>query len=279
MDQQPSRTAMMAAAGRAAHLIVDREPYLFEDTVAARLLGDQAEELIGYHRRYGEHLILRGTRAQVNARSRYAEGRLREGFSQYVILGAGLDTFGYRSPGLGRPAVYEVDHPATQEWKRELLASAGIPTDHVEFVGVDFETDNLTQELMAHGLDPEHPALISWLGVSMYLTEAAVGRTLAGLFHFPAGSELVMEYALPPALRDASGTAYADVALAATAEQGEPWLSFFTPDTLTALLHRHGFDVVEHVSQRDAVDPALWRRTDGLAPVDLCRLVRAVAVR
>ncbi|MET9488020.1 SAM-dependent methyltransferase [Nocardia sp. NPDC006630] len=276
MDQGPSQTAMMAAAGRAAHLVVDHEPYLFQDTVAATLLGERAAELIAYHREYGDHPVLSGTRAQVNARSHYTEARLSAGFTQYVILGAGLDTFAYRSPLARQVSVYEVDHPATQRWKCELLAAAGIDTTTAHFVGVDFEHDNLASELTARGFDPTRPALVSWLGVSMYLTAPAITATLAILATFAPGTELIMEYALPPELRDEYGAAYAEFALPATAERGEPWLTFFTPATLTTILTGHGFTVAEHISQRDSVPPTLWHRTDPLHPADLCRLTRAV---
>ncbi|WP_086007921.1 class I SAM-dependent methyltransferase [Nocardia concava] len=275
MENGPSRTAMIAAASRAAHLIVDREPHLFRDTVAGALLGERADELIGYHRRFGDHPVLSGTRSQVNARSHYTEARLEDGFGQYVILGAGLDTFAYRSPLAGRVAVFEVDHPTTQEWKRELLDAAGIDAATAEFVGVDFERDDLAAELSAHGFDRDKPALVSWLGVSMYLTEAAISATLTTLSGFAPGTELVMEYAIAPELRDESGRVYAEFALNATAGQGEPFLSFFSPEDLTALLDRHGFTVADHVSQREAVDAALWQRDDGLRPADFCRLVRA----
>ncbi|GAB2546801.1 class I SAM-dependent methyltransferase [Nocardia heshunensis] len=275
MENGPSRTAMMAAAGRAAHLIVDREPHLFQDTVAEALLGERAAELIAYHREFGDHPVLSGTRAQVSARSHYTESRLAAGFEQYVILGAGLDTFAYRSPLADRVAVYEVDHPATQQWKRELLTAAGMDTTAAEFVGVDFERDDLATELTAHGFDPARPTLVSWLGVTMYLTDTAISTTLDALAQFAPDSELILEYALLPELRDESGRVYAEFALTATADQGEPFLSFFSPETVAALLDAHGFTVAEHVSQRDAVDAALWQRDDALHPADFCRLVRA----
>ncbi|MBF6061413.1 class I SAM-dependent methyltransferase [Nocardia terpenica] len=265
----------MAAAARAAHLIVDREPHLFQDTVAKALLGERAAELIGYHHEFGDHPVLSGTRAQVNARSRYTEGRLSAGFTQYVILGAGLDTFAYRAPLAREIAVYEVDHLATQRWKQELLTAVGLSTSAVEFVGVDFERDDLTSGLMAHGFDPKQQALVSWLGVTMYLTEPALTATLTQLGRFAPGTELIVEYALPPELRDKSGRTYAEFALTASAEQGEPWLSFYTPEQLTTLLDRQGFTVAEHISQRQAVDPTLWQRDDALHPADLCRMVRA----
>ena len=272
----PSRTAMVAAAGRAAHLIVDRAPHLFQDTVAETLLGERAAELLSYHRESGDHPVLSGTRSQVSARSHYTEARLAAGdFEQYVILGAGLDTFAYRSPLAGQVAVFEVDHPATRAWKRELLAAAGIGDTAVEFVGVDFERDDLAAELTAHGFDPNRPTLVSWLGVTMYLTESAIAATLDTLSRLAPGTELVMEYALLPELRDESGRVFAEFALAATAGQGEPLLSFFSPESVTALLNSHGFTVADHVSQQTAVDAALWQRTDGLHPVDFCRLVRA----
>ncbi|MEV7004989.1 class I SAM-dependent methyltransferase [Streptosporangium sp. NPDC051022] len=279
-DEEHSRTALMAAAARAAHLVVDREPFIFEDTVVQALLGGNAEELIGYHRAYGEHLILSGVRAQVTARSHYTERRLAElaaeGMPQYVILGAGLDTFAQRYPLTERVAVFEVDHPATQRWKRDLLTAAGITAPgELAFVGVDFETDALLDRLTACKFDPATPALVSWLGVSMYLTGQAVGATLAEIGRMAPGTELIMEYALPETLRDEKGAAFAQMAMAAAAERGEPWLSFFTPEELSATLAEHGLEVTEHVRQEEAVAPELWRRNDALLPTDACRLVRA----
>ncbi|MBG0827135.1 class I SAM-dependent methyltransferase [Planomonospora sp. ID67723] len=270
----------MAAAARAAHLVVDQGPFILHDTVAAPLLGERAEELIGYHRQYGDHLILSGTRAQVTSRSRYTERRLadltRRGLEQYVVLGAGLDTFAYRSEPGGRVKVFEVDHPATQQWKRGLLAAAGIAhPDGLTFAPADFEADDLMLNLAGAGFDPSRPALVSWLGVSMYLTEDAVDATLATIGRLAPGTELVMEYALPPSLRDERGSAFADFALPAAAERGEPWLTFFTPGDLSTVLKQHGLETADHVRQADSVDPALWRRSDTLRPADLCRLARA----
>lgn len=276
---QPSQTAAMVAAARAAHLVVDREPFIFRDTMAASLLGEQGEEIIAYHRAYGDYIVLSGTRAQVTTRAHYVERRLAEpaggGVDQYVILGAGLDTFALRAPA-GRPVrVFEVDHPATQRWKRELMVSAGLTTPpSLSFVPVDFETDDLMDALVAAGFDPRRPALVSWLGVTMYLTTEAIAATLAVVGRFAPGSELVVEYALPPALRDEQADACAEVALPAAAERGEPWLSFFAPDDLSALLKQHGLEVA--VRQADCVYPRLWQRQDALRPVDLCRLARAV---
>ena len=254
-DRQPSQTALAAAAARAAHLVVDREPLFFRDPVAADLIGEPGAEMVGYHRRSGDHIVLAGTRTQVTVRSRWTERRLAEltdgGLDQYVILGAGLDSFAYRSPLVGRMRVFEVDHPATQRWKRDLLGAASItPPDGLTFVGVDLETDPLPDRLAAEGFDLSRPALVSWLGVSMYLTADAVAATLATVGGLAAGTELVMEYALPPELRDQTGQAYADFALPVAEERGEPWRSFFTPGQLSGLLEANGMTVAEQARQR-----------------------------
>jgi methyltransferase (TIGR00027 family) len=280
-DRQPSQTALAAAAARAAHLVVDREPLIFRDPVAADLIGEPGAEMVGYHRRSGDHVVLAGTRAQVSVRSRWTERRLAtlagRGLTQYVILGAGLDSFAYRSPLAGRLRVFEVDHPASQRWKRDLLAAARLtPPDGLALVGVDLEREPLVDRLAAQGFDPSAPALVGWLGVSMYLTGEAVAATLAAVGGLAAGSELVMEYALPPELRDETGQAYAGFALPVAAERGEPWLSFYTPEQLSALLAANGLAVAEQVRQEDAIPAAMWRRSDALRPADLCRLARAV---
>ena len=279
-DRQPSQTALAAAAARAAYPVVDREPLIFRDPVAADLIGEPGAEMVGYHRRSGDHIVLAGTRAQVTVRSRYTERRLAEladqGLDQYVILGAGLGSFAYRSPPAGRLRVFEVDHPATQRWKRDLLDAARItPPDGLAFVGMDLETDRLGERLAAEGFDPTRPALVSWLGVSMYLTVEAVAATLAAVGGLAAGTELVLEYALPSRLRDQAGADYAGFALPVAEERGEPWLSFFTPRQLSGLLEDHGMKVAEQARQQDAVPATLWRRSDALRPLDLCRLARA----
>ena len=278
----PSQTALTAAAARAAHLIVDHEPVIFADELAAALLGEQADEFISYHRAHGTHLVLSCARAQVLCRSRFTEDHLaacvRTGLTQYVILGAGLDSFAYRSgPGPAGPVrVFEADHPGTQRWKRAHLASAGITVpDAVSFVAVDFERDSLSGRLARAGFDPSRPALVSWLGVTMYLTEAAISQTLAEISGFAPGTELITEYMLPAALRDETGRSYAGLVAPAIAERGEPWLTFLAPDDMSALLGRHGFGPVEQVRQRDSIPAALWDRTDSLRPADLSLLARA----
>ncbi|WP_433444828.1 class I SAM-dependent methyltransferase [Nonomuraea sp. CA-141351] len=264
----------MAAAARAAHLIVDDEPRIFADTLAQPLLAGRADEAIGYHRASGDHPILAGARAAAVTRSRYAEDRLAESApDQYVILGAGLDSFAYRAE---KTRVFEVDHPATSRWKRELLAEAGIPLPGtVSFVAVDLENEPLTEQLVAGGFDPSRRAFVSWLGVSMYLTREAIGRTLGLFTTLAPGTELVLDYLVPEELRDEAGRQYAQAIAGAAAQGGEPWVSFFSPEEMAALLGAYGFEVVEQVSQRDSVDPALWDRGDALHPSGLAFFAHA----
>jgi methyltransferase (TIGR00027 family) len=278
--EQPSNTALTAAAARAAHLIVDDFPPIFSDVMASALLGDRADELIGYHRAHGAHVVLSGARAQVTCRSRYTEDRLarcaRNGVTQYVILGAGLDSFAYRCEPAAQIRIFEVDQPATQDWKRRRLSAARIAIPRaVTFVPADFESGALARQLFRAGVDPSRPALVSWLGVTMYLTKEAIGETLGAIGGFAPGTEIIADYMLPAGMRDPAGETYAELVAPAAAERGEPWLSFFTPGEMSALLRRHGFSVVAHVRQRDAVAAAMWDRPDSLRPAELAVLAHA----
>ena len=283
---QPSFTALTAAAARAAHLIVDAEPVIFADTLAAALLGERAEELIGYHRLHGTHPVLAGARVQVTCRGRYTEDALDQavarGVAQYVILGAGLDTFAYR-PGrsaasalAGQPSglrVFEVDHPATQDWKRRALAAANVAVPgNVTFVAADLTTQSLSTCLRAAGFDTAAPALVSWLGVTMYLTRDAIARTMTAVGGFAPGTELIADYMLPADLRDEAGALYGTLVAQACAERGEPWLSVLAPDELSDLARRRGFAAVRHIRQRDTIPAGLWTRSDALRPADLAML-------
>jgi methyltransferase (TIGR00027 family) len=280
IQHAPSFTALTAAAARAAHLIVDQPPRIFTDGLAAALLGARAEEFISYHRAHGEHLVLSAARTQVTCRSRYTEDRLAgaaaQGITQYVILGAGLDSFAYRRSKPAGLRVFEVDHPATQEWKRAQLAQAGIPIpDGTAFVPADFEHGELTARLRATGFDPARPALVSWLGVTMYLTQPAISQTLAELGTFAPGTELITDYMLPAGLRDQDGQSYAGQVGPVAAERGEPWLTCPAPDEMSAQLTMHGFGRVRQISQRDSVSPRLWARSDTLHPIRLSMLAHA----
>jgi methyltransferase (TIGR00027 family) len=274
---------MAAAAARAAHLLVDAEPFIFADPLAATLLGERAGELIGYHRLHGTHPVLAGARVQVTCRSRYTEDALgravSRGVTQYVILGAGLDTFGYRAdPGApagraSRLRVFEVDHPATQEWKRGALAAASVAVpENVVFVPADLSAQSLRSCLRAAGFDAAAPALVSWLGVTMYLTREAITRTLSAVAGFAPGTGLIADYMLPENMRDEAGAVYGGLVARAAAQWGEPWLSVFAPDELSDLAHQCGFASARHVRQRDTVPAGLWTRGDSLAPADLAML-------
>jgi methyltransferase (TIGR00027 family) len=274
-DGQPSLTAFTAAAARAAHLIVDDDPPIFADTLAAAMLGERAGELIGFHRAHGTHPILSGARAQVTCRSRYTEDSLADGIGrgtgQYVILGAGLDSFARRSRLADQVRIFEIDHPATQEWKRRIAPTP----ENVSFVPVDFTRDSLRGRLGAAGFDFAAPAFVSWLGTTMYLEEHAIEQTLSVTGGFAPGSEVIVDYILPAGLRDAAGDSYAEQVGQASAEQGEPWLSLFAPDDMAARLRRHGFGPVRDVRQRDMIPAAAWDRTDSLRPAELSRIAHA----
>ena len=280
MTTTSSNSARTAAAARAAHLIVDQPPTIFSDTLAADLLGDEADEYVSYHRVHGTHLVLAAARGQVVCRSRFAEDSLaaavRRGIGQYVILGAGLDSFAYRSVLSPQVRVFEVDQRATQEWKRRQLAAARIAEpDNLVFVACDFEAGSLADDLVHGGLDPAEPAFVSWLGVTMYLTEAAISRTLADLSALAPGSEIVADYMLPPPLRDEAANVYVELVAPNAAERGEPWLSFLSPEQVSKLLSGHGFRPLRHVAQRDIGDQAIWVRSDSLRPVELSLIVHA----
>ncbi|MFC5744137.1 class I SAM-dependent methyltransferase [Actinomadura rugatobispora] len=268
-----SQTAVSAAAARAAHLLVDGEPHIFRDTLAATLLDGLADEMIGYHRTHGDHIILAGTRAITTARGRYTEDRVARLGSpaRYVILGAGLDTFAYRTPREAGVQVVEIDHPATQKGKLALLESAGIPVpENVTFVPADFESAPFT------GLSPSPlPTLVSWLGVSVYLTREAIEATLAAVAALGPGTQFIMEYMLPAGLRDSTGNSYADIATQAVSDRGEPYATFLTPEEVADLLTGQGFEVLEQTSMREAVPAALWTRDDALRPFAFTHLVHA----
>ncbi len=281
MTTPPSLSARTAAAARAAHLIVDQPPVIFADPLAARLLGEEAGELVAYHRAHGSHVVLAGARGQVTCRSRCTEDALAAavdaGTTQYVILGAGLDSFAYR-PGLsGRVRIFEVDQQATQDDKRARLAAAAIPEpENVVFVPVDFETASLAAELARAGLDLTMPAFVSWLGVTMYLTVDAIARTLAELGTLAPGSQVIADYMLPSEFRDDAGATYVELVAPSSSERGEPWLTFLSPQEMSDLLVRHGLSPVRHIGQRDIGGQQTWNRSDALRPVRLALIGHAV---
>lgn len=244
--RQPSRTALGAAGYRAAHQLLDGGK-VFSDPFARTILGDGADGIIAGLSGSPAH---QGMRIFMAARSRFAEDCLgvavSRGVRQAVVLGAGLDTFALRNPysELGL-RVFEVDHPATQAWKRKRLSDAGLALPaSLTFAAVDFESDDLGRVLRGAGFDPDRPAFFIWLGVVPYLGRAAIAATLRYIASIPE-SEVVFDYSEPlenyPPERRA-----AVVALAAyTAEIGEPWLSHFDPDEIAQELRGYGFGALE----------------------------------
>lgn len=255
----PSRTARAAAFGRAYHQIADR-PLILADPVVAPLLGVTPVELANAPEPTedfpGSGAAFRPRRLFFAARARFAEDRIAaavaDGARQAVILGAGLDTFAYRNPHPGL-RVFEVDHPATQAWKRDRLAGAGIEQpESLSFVPVDFETDTLSAQLASSGFDRAEPAVFVWLGVVFYLTPPAVRATLAYVAGQAAPSEVIVDYLRPA--EDAEGQQQLREREARVAAAGEPWFSYFTPTGIGAELESLGLTAVEDLSGAELID-------------------------
>ena len=261
---KPSRTAYRVALRRAVHQLIDN-PRVFDDPLAIPIVGSDAASKAAKE----DPLASRSLRAFIAVRSRYAEDRLakamEDGVRQYVLLGAGLDTFAYRSPhpGLG---VFEVDHPATQQWKRERLQEAGIPIPRdVVFVAVDFERQTISERLQQAGFQVGQSMFCSWLGVVPYLTEKAFEITLEFLASMSPGSGLVFDYAVPRSALNPVEQAAFDALATRVASVGEPFQLFLDPPELTTKLHRMGFNNVEDLGVAEINSRYFAHRADGLS--------------
>jgi methyltransferase (TIGR00027 family) len=263
--REASRTAQGVAVMRAAHLVVDGEPPVLNDTVAARLFGSDFEATIRADADAFQTPDARGLRSTVVLRSRFAEDSLmeavEEGIEQYVLLGAGVDTFAYRQPPWARRlTIIEVDHPASQAGKRAALAAAGIEIPpNVRFADVDFERETLSHGLARCGVDTAKRTFFSWLGVMQYLTRDAIEATLRTVLSFPKRSAVVSTF-VQPNPDPASGAAKL---AEGSASIGEPWISYFTPEEIGALLRSLGFSEVSFLSREEAERRYFANRTDG----------------
>jgi len=270
LEGVPSRTALGVARRRAAHQLLDDHPLVLNDPLAVPILGPGAADRILANAEQDRQPFSLAMRAFVVARSRYAEDHLYQAVlknvRQYVVLGAGLDTFAYRNPlSAEQLRVYEVDHPATQQWKRRLLASANIRVPRtLAFASVDFERQTLEEGLAAAGFCSEQPAFFSWLGVTPYLTLKAFRSTLRFIASRPPGTGVTFEYAMPRESLTFQGRLALDLIAARVEKAGEPFRLFFTPEQMRDELDDAGFSTVEGLSCREINVRYFQGRRDGL---------------
>jgi methyltransferase (TIGR00027 family) len=274
----PSATAQRVATRRAAHQLLD-QPRVFDDPFALTVIGKAAAQELEASLDAQQTPWNRGLRVFMVARSRYAEDRLAvaygAGMRQYVVLGAGLDTFALRNPYTDL-AVFEVDHPATQAWKRARLAEVGAaPRPGLAFAPVDFQSQRLADGLAAAGFDARRPAFFSWLGVAMYLPEQAVFETLAFVAGLPSPSEIVFDFMVRPELMSPASRLAAEALGRSVAELGEPFRSAFDPADLVGSLRAAGFAEAETLDAAALNRLYFDGRADGLKLTGSGRLARA----
>jgi methyltransferase (TIGR00027 family) len=275
-----SRTALGVALHRAAHQLVDDAPLVFTDPLAVRIFGVEGEQVVRRslaQPRPERRLI----RSLVVARSRFVEdelqARVERGVRQYVLLGAGLDTFAYRNPyaSLGLH-IFEVDHPATQAWKRHMLAAAGLTLPpELTFAPLDFEHDTLQAGLQRAGFRRDEPALFAWLGVVPYLTVDAITATLRYIAGLAPTTSVVFDYGEPPSALSLLHRAAFESAARRVASLGEPWITFFDPADLERLLQDVGFSDVADLDPVATNHRYFDGRRDGLRIATRTHLVCA----
>ena len=266
----PDSTAVRVALWRAMHVEVDATPPVLEDVIGLQLAAPDSDWRA---RPDMDENGTRGFRAAIVARARFIEDLVVEqvaaGVSQYVVLGAGLDTLAQRRPELGdRLEIFEVDQPGTQAWKRRRLVELGygVP-EWLRLVPIDFETgESWWDGSVAAGFDPGRPAVVASTGVAMYLTREATAATLRQLAELAPGSTLAMSFLVPIELVDEADRPGLEASAHGAQASGTPFVSFYTPDEMVGLARDAGFRAVEHVSSRVLADRYFAGRTDGLRP-------------
>jgi methyltransferase (TIGR00027 family) len=271
---RPSATAFRVAMRRAAHQMLD-EPKVLDDPIAVRIIGERGAAELRAEPQRQQGRIARSVRAFMAARSRFAEDELaravERGVGQYVILGAGLDTFAYRVPVAWRDLrVFEVDFPATQDWKRRRLEAAGVAAPaSVSYVPVDFEKQGLAEELARAGFDAGAGAFFSWLGVTMYLVKESIVNTLRFIaatskIKGAPGGGVAFDYTVPRASLKWMERIALDVLSRRVAAAGEPFVTFFEPSELAAELRAIGFRELEDIGTPEINQRYFKDRADGL---------------
>ena len=268
-QSRPSHTALRVALRRAAHQLYDAPPRVLDDPIAIAILGPHADQLQrtpGRNPEYKARPHSVGLRAFLVARSRYAEDQLAQavahGVTQYVLLGAGLDTFAHRNP-YPHLRVFEVDHPATQQWKRELLQAIGLPCPaHLTYAPVDFERQSLAEQLHAAVFDSTVPSLFAWLGVVPYLTHEAFRTTLSFISAQPPSSGVVFDYCQPREVLAPNEQLARDSLASRVQLANEPFQLFFTPEEAAAELKK--FHGIEDLGSREIDARYFAGRTDAL---------------
>jgi methyltransferase (TIGR00027 family) len=275
---EPSKSAMSAAVGRGTHRLWDNAPWIFDDPFALVLVGPTWPDFATAIRAIVPSAIFRQGHAFLQIRSRYPEDRLAQSrYEQYVVLGAGLDSFAWRCPEMLRKLrFFEVDHPATQDWKRARASSLGLPIspNHV-FVPVDLDTSNLDTALTQAGFDWSVPTLFCWVGTTMYLEPSAVGTTLAVVSRCASGSEIALSYNLTSEFMDEPGRQFLRAITPKLADQDEPVRNGFSPNEMEGLVSSAGLVVADHPTSAELAARYCATRDDDLKPSQLERLIAA----
>lgn len=264
---QPDSTAVRTALWRALHVQTDAKPHILEDEVGLKLAAPDKDWQERPDMKFTKRL-----RASIVARSRFIEDLIieqcKQGITQYVILGAGLDTFAQRRPGIASGlSIYEIDQPGTLTWKQQRLVALGYnPPEYLHFVPVNFETSSWWEALLKAGFDISKPAVVVCTGVTLYLTKEAIDATLRHMTTLAQGSTLAMTFYLPIDLLDEEDKPMQEIAEKGAREAGTPFVSFYTPDELLALAGKIGFKGAKTIATKDMEQLYFANRPDRLLP-------------
>lgn len=278
----PSWTAIACSRSRALHMRLDRPPWIYEDKIAADLVDLDQQIADGYDLEVPMQPLIRASRGVFLVRERFCEDALadgvRNGATQYVVLGAGLNGFAFNGSKLAdQVRIFEIDHPSTQEWKKTRLREIGIDIpENLTFVPIDFEHDTLSERLLENGIDRQSPIVFAWTGVTQYLPDEAINETLDEILRVScSGSVLSVQITLPKHLVDDENKKALDYFMSISAERGETWVNAHDPAEFSTRLERMGFVAVEVFGPTDAADRYLRDREDGLTVSDHFSMLKA----
>ncbi|HTB51909.1 MAG TPA: class I SAM-dependent methyltransferase [Ferruginibacter sp.] len=266
---EPDNTAVRTALWRALHVQVDARPHILEDEVGLQLIAPNK----GWQQRPDIHPeFTKRLRASIVARARFIEDIIieqsKKGITQYVILGAGLDSFAQRRPDIASQLqIFEIDQPDTQAWKQRRLTELGfgIP-EGLHFISVNFEKSSWWEQLLKAGFDINKPAVVACTGVTLYLTKEAITSTLAPLATLAPGSTLAMSFYLPMELLDEEDKFLQQLGEKGAQEAGTPFISFFATNEILYLANEAGFKKSKTISTKDMEALYFTNRPDHLSP-------------